>query len=178
MAHFLENPSERSARGPWSRTKCSVRFRLAGLSLPMWPCTFGYFGLQVAASTSALLASYSVTSSFFRSLSSTASISSSPVCFPAPNPRLLNFRRSLSRTVLLESLKKVYFVRRKQRVKGRVKKEMKDAITGHQRKGSLPSPLSSSHSPFAFYSTSGKTLLLLPRRLSVPPRTALQGKPR
>ena len=38
MAHFRENPSERSARGPWNRTKFSVRFRLAGSSLPMWPC--------------------------------------------------------------------------------------------------------------------------------------------
>ena len=38
MAHFRENPSERSARGPWNRTKFSVRFSLAGSSLPMWPC--------------------------------------------------------------------------------------------------------------------------------------------
>ena len=38
MAHFRENPSERSAWGPWNRTKFSVRFRLAGSSLPMWPC--------------------------------------------------------------------------------------------------------------------------------------------
>ena len=69
----------------------------------------------------------------------------------------------------------MYFVRRKQRVKGRGKKEMKDDITGHQRKGSLPSPLSSSHSPLAFYSTSGKHFRCLLRRLSVPPRTTLRA---
>ena len=41
------------------------------------------------------------------------------------------------------------------------------------------SPLSPSHSPFAFYSPSCKTvLLLLPRWLSFHPRTALQSKAR
>ena len=95
MVHFRENPSERSARGPWNRTKWSVRFSLAGSSLPMWPCAFGNFGFQDGASTSALFASYQVTSSFYRSLSSTASISSSPVCSPAPNSRLLNFHETV-----------------------------------------------------------------------------------
>ena len=38
MAHFRENPSKRSARRPWNRTKFSVRLRLAGSSLPMWQC--------------------------------------------------------------------------------------------------------------------------------------------
>ena len=76
---------------------------------------------------------------------------------------------------------KVYLVRRKQRVKGRGKKEKKDDVTSHQRKGSLPSSLTPSHSPFAFYSPSCKTVLLLPRRLSVPPALpckASQGKER
>ena len=41
-------------------------------------------------------------------------------------------------------------------------KEKKDDVTSHQCKGSLPSPLSPSHSPFAF-SPSCKTVLLLPR---------------
>ena len=58
---------------------------------------------------------------------------------------------------------KVYFVRRKQTVKGKGKEEKKDDVTNHQRKGSLPSPLSPSHSPFTFYSPSCKTVLLLPR---------------
>ena len=95
MADFRENPSERSASGPWNRIKWSVWFRLAVPSLPKWPCAFGNFGLQDGASTSALFASYPVTSSFFRSLSSTGSISSSPVCSPALNSRLLNFHETV-----------------------------------------------------------------------------------
>ena len=59
---------------------------------------FGSFGLQDAASTPAHFVSSSVMSSFLRSSSSTASISSSPVCSPAPNPRPRN-HRSLPRMV-------------------------------------------------------------------------------
>ena len=113
-------------------------------------------------------------SSFSRSSSSTASISSSP----ALNSRLLRYHQSLPSTAWWEDLKEVYFVRRKQRVKGRGKEKKKDNVTSHQRKGSLPFPLSPSHSLFAFYSPSCKTVLLLPRWSSVPPRTALKtGKP-
>ena len=41
MAHFRENPSERSARGPWNRTKFSVRFKAgrfeaAHVALGVW----------------------------------------------------------------------------------------------------------------------------------------------
>ena len=35
---FAKIQSEPSAGGPWNRAKFSVRFRLAGSSLPMWPC--------------------------------------------------------------------------------------------------------------------------------------------
>ena len=48
MAHFRENPSERSARGPWNRTKFSVRFSLAGSSLPMWPCASAVWDCRTA----------------------------------------------------------------------------------------------------------------------------------
>ena len=136
MAHFRENPSERSARGPWNRTKFSVRFSLAGLSLPMWPCASAVWDCRTAASTSALFVSSSVMSSFSRSSSSTASISSSPaaVCSPAPKSRLLRNHRSLPRRVswLVRKPEKVHFVRRKQRVKGRGKEEKKDDVTNHQ----------------------------------------------
>ena len=107
---------DKTSRGPWNRTKFSVRPSQAGRfeSAHVAMC-FGSLGLQVAASTSARFVSSSVMSSFSRSSSSTALISSSPVCSPAPNSRLLRNHRSLPRTVS----EKVYFVRRKQRVKGR-----------------------------------------------------------
>ena len=43
---------------------------------------------------------------------------------------------------------KVYFVRGKQRVKGRGEKEKKDDVKSHQCEGSLPSPLSGLPFPF------------------------------
>ena len=103
-----------------------------------------------------------------------------PSMFSSSEPQATKKSISPSHGVVRMS-EKVYLVRRKQRVKGRGKKEKKDDVTSHQRKGSLPSPLTPSHSPFAFYSPSCKTVLLLrmPRRLSVPPALpckASQGK--
>ena len=93
MAHFRENPSERSARGPWNRTKLSVRFRLAGSGCP---CRLPQYALQLRT--------------------------------PGHEPIDLSLSLSLSRTVSWECLKKVYFVRRKQRVKGRGKKRRKTTL--------------------------------------------------
>ena len=117
-------------------------------------------------------------SSFSSSSSSTESISSCPICSPAPNPRLLNFHETIDLSLARcreKVWKRVEFVR-PEKAEGEGEEEKKDDVTSHQHKGSLPSPLSSSHSPFAFYSPSYKTVLPLPRWLSVPPRLAKQAK--
>ena len=177
MAHFRENPSERSARGPWNRTKFSVRFRLAGSSLPMWQCALAVSDCRTLHQLLLFLSLLQLCHHFRdrRALQSRFRLLQYS---PAPNSRLLRYHRSLPSTASWEDLKEVYFVRRKQRVKGRGKEKKKDNVTSHQRKGSLQYPLSAFHSPFAFYSPSCKTVLLLPRWLSVPLRTALTtGKP-
>ena len=109
MAHFRENPSERLARGPWNRTIFGSvqagRFESAHVAM-----CFGRLGLQDAAKKLLLFLS------LFR------------LCYHFRDRRLLQGRyrllqcvlqvilrnhRSLPRTVSWESLKKVYFVRRK-----------------------------------------------------------------
>ena len=163
MAHFRENPSQRSAGGPWNRTKFSVRFRLAGSSLPMWPCASAVWDCRMPHQ---LLLSLSLLQ----------------LCHHFRDRRALQRRFRLFQCVVqlrtpsyyetidlshdvVRKPEKVYFARRKQRVKGRGKEEKKDDVTNHQSRGSLPSPfqLSPPHSPFAFYSPSCKTVLLLPR---------------
>ena len=125
---------------------------------------FGSLGLQNAASTSALFVSSSAMSLFSRSSSSTASILSSPVSrFSSSELQAITMPSISPFHSVVRRSEKVYFVRREQRVKGRGKEKKKDDVTSHQRKGSLPFPLSPSHSPIAFYSTSCKTVLLLPR---------------
>ena len=124
MALFRKNPFECSGRWPWNRTKFSVRFRLAGPSRPMLLCALAVWDCRMPHQLLLFLSLLRSSRHFrnrralqgrFRLLQYVLQLRT-PVKVP-------NNHRSVLRTVSSESLKNVYFVRRKQRVKRRGKDE-------------------------------------------------------
>ena len=108
MAHFRENLSERSAGGPWNQTKFSVRFRLAGSSLPMWPSALAVWDCTTPHQLLpfCLFFSYVVIFEIVELYSVDFVFSS---MFSSSEPQAFKFprnQRSLPRTVPWESLKK------------------------------------------------------------------------
>ena len=108
MAHFRENSSERSAGGPGTEQNFRFRFMLAGSSLPMWPGALAVWDCRTPQKLLLFLSLFSYV--IFFEIVDFYSIN---FVFSSMFSRLLQNHRSLPCTVSWESLKKVYFVRRK-----------------------------------------------------------------
>ena len=154
MAHFRENPSERSARGPWNRTKFSVRFSLAGSSLPMWPCASAVWDCRTPHQLLLFLSLLQLCHHFrdrralqhqFRLLQLQYVLQLRiPGYYETIDLSLGGCRDSW------ESLKKCILFAESRGWRGEGKRRRKTTSRIIKlRKGSLPSPLSPSHSPFA-----------------------------
>ena len=146
MAHFRENPSVVRLEGPG--TEQNFRFG-SGWPVRVCPCChvlrqFGIAGCRINFCSFCLFFSYVIIFEIVKLLSVdfvfSSMLSSSelqaitkPSIFPPHG--------------VVRQPEKVYFVRRKQMVKGRGKEEKRDDVTNHQRKVSLSSPLFPAHSP-------------------------------